>query len=88
MSIDIKETMNEIARLEKIKAQVELRSAQVKDEEKKLKDKLKVMGITPAELEPKIKELEAVIASKLTMIRNLDKPIGGTSGEEEVGIQI
>ena len=86
--LDIKETMNEIARLEKMQAQVELRSTQIKEDEKRLKDKLKVMGITPAELEPKIKELETIIAAKLTLIRNLDKPVGGTNGENERGIEI
>lgn len=83
MSIDIKETLNELSRLEKMQVQVELRATQIKDEEKKLKDKLKTQGVTLAELDQKIKELEAVIDNKLTIIRSLDKPTEvATSGEE------
>lgn len=92
MPIDIKETLDEISRLEKMQAQLELRSVQIKEDEKKLKEKLKGMGVTPAELPQKIAELEAVISSKLTQIRNLDKPVGDTSGQAQsqadAGIEI
>ena len=82
MSIDIKETINEISRLEKLQAQIELRSAQIKDDERRLREKLKTQGVAPAELEQKIKELEAIISSKLTLICGLDKAVGGAGGEE------
>lgn len=83
MSIDIKETLEEIGRLEKTQAQLELRAAQIKEDEKKLKDKLKTMGVTPAELDQKIKELEGVISSKLTLIRSMNNPVEETSGTSE-----
>ena len=83
MNIDVKQTLEEITRLEKLQAQIELRAAQLKEDEKNLKDKLKIMGVTPEELDKKIDEVEADIASKLTLIRSLDKPVGVTSGEED-----
>jgi SMC interacting uncharacterized protein involved in chromosome segregation len=86
MTINIKETLEEIGRLERLQAQVELRSAQIKEDERKLREKLKAQGVAPAELEQKIKELEAIISSKLTLIRSLDKAVGGTSGGEEINI--
>lgn len=80
--IDVRATLEEISRLEKLQAQLELRAAQIKEDEKKLKDKLKTIGVTPAELERKIAETEAAIESMLTMIRGLNNPTGG-NGEEE-----
>lgn len=88
MSIDVKQTLEEIGRLEKLQAQIELRATQLKDDEKKLRDKLKTLGITPSELEQKITELEATIDSKLTLIRSLDKPMGGIPSGKEDSIQI
>ena len=88
MSIDIKQVLEEISRLERLQAQVELRATQIKETEKALKDKLKTQGVTPAELDQKILELEGVIANKLTIIRSLNKPMGETTSatEEEPSI--
>jgi chromosome segregation ATPase len=83
MTIDIKATLEEISRLEKLQAQVELRGAQIKEEERLLREKLKGLGLTPAELEPKIKELESSIASKLALIRSLDQAVEGIPNGEE-----
>ena len=81
--IDIKQTLEEIAKLERLQAQIEMRSAQIKEEETRLLEKLKLQGIKPAELDQKIKELEALIDSKLTLIRDLDKPVEGPINGQE-----
>ena len=83
MSIDIKATIAEITKLEKMQAQVELRTAQIQEDERKLREKLKVHGITLEQLPQKIIELEGLIESKLTLIRSLDKPIEAKANAEE-----
>ena len=83
MPIDIKQALEGIAKLERLQAQIEMRSAQIKEEENQLLAKLKLQGIKPEELDQKIKELEALIDSKLTMIHDLDKPlVGAPNGQE------
>ncbi len=87
MPVNIKETLEEIGQLEKAQAQLELRAAQLKDDEAKLKERLKALGVTPAQLDGRIAELEAQIQVKLTLIRNLNEPVGGAS-VEEAGVQV
>lgn len=68
--INVKETLEEISRLEKMQAQVELRIAQHAEEEKSLKDQLAKMGLKEEELEPKMAALSASILERLTFIKN------------------
>ena len=70
--LDIKVTMDEISRLEKLKAQVEFRSNQIKEQERILNEKLSVLNIKPEELEMRIASLEASISERLTYISSLD----------------
>jgi hypothetical protein len=68
--INVKEILEEISRLEKMQAQVELRISQHAEEEKALKDQLAKMGLKEEDLEPKMAALSASIMERLTFIKN------------------
>ena len=72
MSLDIKAAMDEISRLEKLQAQVELRNNQIKEQEAQLVSKLAALKVSPEDLDKKIAELEARIEERMTHIRSLD----------------
>jgi hypothetical protein len=77
MSINIKETLEEISRLEKLQAQVELRMAQHAEEEKALKAELDKYGIKEEELEAKMAALSSSIMERLTFIKNATRQTVG-----------
>ena len=73
-NINVKETLEEISRLEKLQAQVELRISQHAEEEKELKDQLDKMGLKEEDLAPKMEALSASIMERLTFIKNATMP--------------
>lgn len=76
--MNIKETLEEISRLEKLQAQVELRMSQHAEEEKVLKAELDKFGIKEEELEAKMNTLAASITERLTFIKNATRVPGAT----------
>lgn len=68
--LNVKETLEEISRLEKLQAQVELRISQHTEEEKALQEQLAKMGLKEEDLEPKMAALTASIMERLTFIKN------------------
>lgn len=67
--LNVKETLEEISKLEKLQAQVELRIAQHAEEEKELQAQLAKMGLREEDLEPKMAALTASIMERLTFIK-------------------
>lgn len=72
-NINVKETLEEISRLEKMQAQVELRMSQNTEEEKELLAQLEKMGLKEEELGPRMEALTASILERLTFINNATK---------------
>jgi len=70
--IDIVKATEEITKLERLQAQIELREAQCKEEETSLRSQLSKLGIKEEEIETKLEELSNAIAERLTFISNLN----------------
>lgn len=71
-SIDIKKAMESVSKLERLQAQIELRTNQYKEEEKTLKAQLVKHGIKEEDIEAEMERLSASIAERLTFIDNMD----------------
>ena len=67
--MDIKATLDEIGRIEKEKAQLELRQTQLTEKQDALAKRLAMLGVSPKELEAEVSSLEAGIREKLDVIR-------------------
>lgn len=67
--MDIKATLDEISRIEKEKAQLELRQIQLAEKQDVLAKRLAVLGVKPGELDAEVARLESGIREKLDTIR-------------------
>ena len=68
--MDIKATLDEIARIEKEKAQLELRQTQLAEKQDVLAKRLAALGVSPKDLDAEVNSLEKTIREKLDDIRN------------------
>lgn len=68
--MDIKETLEEISRLERDKAQAELRINQVKEKQDELAKRLGALGISPKDLDSEAQKLEISIMERLQSIKD------------------
>ena len=84
MAIDITKAMEEISKLERLQAQIELRMNQCKEEETRLSDQLKRMGIKEDEVEIKLEEISNAIAERLTFISNLNSSKASDKSDDKV----
>jgi pimeloyl-CoA synthetase len=82
--IDINKAMEEISKLERLQAQIELRINQCNEEEKKLADVLQRMGIKEDEVEIRLEELSNSISERLTFIANLNSAKAPVDTDESV----
>lgn len=67
--MDIKATLDEIGRIEKEKAQLELRQTQLTEKQDALAKRLAMLGVSPKELDAEVTRLESGIREKLDAIR-------------------
>jgi hypothetical protein len=67
--MDIKAALDEIGRIEKEKAQLELRQVQLTEKQDMLAKRMAMLGVSPKELDGEITRLEAGIREKLDAIR-------------------
>lgn len=68
--MDIKQTLDEIGRYEREKAQLELRQSQLKDRLEALAKRLADLGVKPEDLDLEVSRLETGIREKLDVIRS------------------
>lgn len=67
--MDIKAMLEEIGRIEREKAQLELRQIQLSEKQDVLAKRLSMLGVDPKELDADISRLESGIREKLDEIR-------------------
>ena len=77
--MNIEEVMQNLNKLEKEKAQLELLAQQLKDEKATLEKRMKEAGVTRETIDGKISELEKAITDQLQAIRD-----GQTAGKKTI----
>jgi peptidoglycan hydrolase CwlO-like protein len=67
--MDTKQALDEVSRIEREKAQLELRQAQLVEKQDVLAKRLAELGVSPKDLDAEVSRLEASIREKLDAIR-------------------
>lgn len=68
--MDIKSALDEIGRIEREKAQLELRQTQLAEKQDSLAKRLALLGVSPKDLDAEVNRLETGIREKLDAIRS------------------
>lgn len=71
--INIPQALESITKLERLKAQIELRLSQHKAEQAQLTEQLNKLGVQENEIEARMAQLSASIQERLTLIESLGK---------------